>query len=109
MNFIVVPVIQKTLGVHAENIRYYSDTIDESIPTEYIGVKNTERGHCQKLHNIIKRKNVDGMKEKPWLVVVDDDTIMRLEFASLIIFQDKGNTIEGASFHKISENSVNVT
>ena len=49
------------------------------------------------------------MKEKPWLVVVDDDTIMRLEFASLIIFQDKGNTIEGASFHKISENSVNVT
>ncbi|XP_066917014.1 beta-1,3-glucosyltransferase-like [Clytia hemisphaerica] len=71
-----VPVVKKTVGKHAKHIRYYSDVADESIPTEYIDVGNTERGHCQKLHNIIKRSTDEEWRDKEWLVVIDDDTIM---------------------------------
>lgn len=72
-----VPVVQKTVGVHAKNIRYYSDVEDENIPTEFIGVKNTESGHCQKLYNIIKRST--EWEQIKWLVVIDDDTIMNFK------------------------------
>jgi hypothetical protein len=35
-------------------------------------------GHCAKLQAIIERSSKDKrFSEKPWLVVVDDDTIMR--------------------------------
>ncbi len=51
--------------------------VNDAIPTEYIDVKNTDKGHCQKLHNIIKRAGEEPLKDKEWLVVIDDDTIMR--------------------------------
>lgn len=71
-----VPIIKKTVALQAHHIRYYSDSVDATIPTEYIGVPNTESGHCQKLHNIIKRSHQEDLKDIDWLVVVDDDTIM---------------------------------
>ena len=39
-----VPIVQKTVGKFAKHIVYYSETEDPSIPTENIGVPNTERG-----------------------------------------------------------------
>ncbi|XP_078361021.1 beta-1,3-glucosyltransferase-like [Oculina patagonica] len=72
-----VPIVQKTVGQHAKHIVYYSETEDPSIPTENIGVPNTERGHCAKLQAIINRSATDPRAaDKPWLVILDDDTIM---------------------------------
>lgn len=42
--FLSVPIVQKTVGKYAKHIAYYSETEDPSIPTEDIGVPNTERG-----------------------------------------------------------------
>lgn len=43
--FSPVPIVQKTVGQYAKHIVYYSETEDPSIPTENIGVPNTERGN----------------------------------------------------------------
>ncbi len=73
-----VPFVLKTIGKDAKHIVYYSDKEDDSIPTEYIGVANTESGHCTKLYNIIKKAHeTEAYKSKPWVVIIDDDTIMR--------------------------------
>ncbi|CAH3110996.1 unnamed protein product [Porites lobata] len=72
-----VPVVQKTVGQYAKHIVYYSETKDSSIPTEDIGVPNTESGHCAKLQAIIHKSATDPRAaDKLWLVVIDDDTIM---------------------------------
>ena len=42
--FFPVPIVMKTVGKYAKHIVYYSETEDPSIPTENIGVPNTERG-----------------------------------------------------------------
>ena len=44
-----VPVVQKTVGQYAKHIVYYSETKDSSIPTEDIGVPNTESGRSEDL------------------------------------------------------------
>ena len=73
-----MPFILKTIGKEAMHIKYYSDKANSTIPTEYIGVKNTETGHCTKLYNMIKIAHSDATyKKKPWLVIIDDDTIIR--------------------------------
>ncbi|XP_031557357.1 beta-1,3-glucosyltransferase-like [Actinia tenebrosa] len=72
-----VPIVKDTLGLHAKHLVYYSETEDPDVPTENIGVPNTEMGHCAKLQAIIERSSKDKrFNKKPWLVVVDDDTIM---------------------------------
>ncbi|XP_033628295.1 beta-1,3-glucosyltransferase-like [Asterias rubens] len=72
-----VPVVQQTLGRHTKDIVYVSDVEDESIPTIASGVPNTERGHCGKLFAIFNMFNSKPEYLKyPWLVVVDDDTII---------------------------------
>ncbi|EDO41359.1 predicted protein [Nematostella vectensis] len=72
-----VPVVKKTLGQHAKHVVFYSETEDPDVPTENIGVPNTDTGHCAKLKAIIDRSAVDRrFSDKPWLVVIDDDTIM---------------------------------
>ena len=48
-NLFSVPVVQKTVGQYAKHIVYYSETKDSSIPTEDIGVANTERGRSEDL------------------------------------------------------------
>lgn len=72
-----VPVIKNTIGKHTSHIVYYSETVDAAIPTEDIGVPNTETGHCAKLWAIMEnsRKNKKAIGKK-WLIVADDDTIL---------------------------------
>ena len=73
-----MPFVLKTIGKDAQHIKYYSDKADSEIPTEYIGVKNTETGHCTKLYKILKIAHTDAeYKKKPWVVIIDDDTIIR--------------------------------
>ena len=48
-NLFSVPVVQKTVGQYAKHIVYYSETKDSSIPTEDIGVPNTESGRSEDL------------------------------------------------------------
>ena len=73
-----MPFILKTIGKDASNIIYYSDKGDQGIPTEFVGVANTKSGHCTKLYNIIKKAHEsESLKDKPWVVIIDDDTIIK--------------------------------
>ena len=65
-------VVKKTWGPKFDNIVFYSNVTDSSIPTVISG-PNTERGHCQKLYYILKE--FLPKKEYDWLYVADDDTI----------------------------------
>ena len=80
-----IPIVKKTIGLHAKHIRYYSDVADENIPTEFIGVNNTETGHCQKLQNIISRFQDEEWSGKKWLVIIDDDTIMNFKRLQIML------------------------
>ena len=73
-----LPFVLKTIGVDANHIVYYSDKADKDIPTEFIGVPNTDTGHCTKLYKIIEKAHTENeIKRKPWLVIIDDDTIIK--------------------------------
>ena len=74
---ILVPIIKATIGAAAKHIRYYSNIKDDSIPTVNHGVSNAGRGGCQRFHEITKRGAADEWKHIKWLVIIDDDTIMR--------------------------------
>ncbi|PIK38355.1 hypothetical protein BSL78_24806, partial [Apostichopus japonicus] len=72
-----VKVVLETWGHFAQNVLYYSDVQDSSIPTVDIKIPNVERGHCSKTLEILKRFLEDEKQaEHDWLVVVDDDTIL---------------------------------
>ena len=58
--FLSVPIVQKTVGKHAKHIVYYSETEDLSIPTENIGVPNTERGKVSYWINICRETFQEG-------------------------------------------------
>jgi len=68
-----IKVVKKTWGPKFDNIIYYSNVTEKTIPTEVSG-PNTERGHCQKLYYIMGR--FLKMKGYDWLYVADDDTIV---------------------------------
>ncbi|XP_067931636.1 beta-1,3-glucosyltransferase-like [Watersipora subatra] len=56
-----------------------SEKLDPSIPTVKVDAPNTERGHCAKFYAILKRAlQTENIRKKPWLVIVDDDTIMNV-------------------------------
>ena len=72
-----VPVVQKTWGKDAKHLDFYSEVEDSEIPTFSTGVPNTEMGHCGKLEAMLKRMYSHAdIKDKEWLVVADDDTIL---------------------------------
>ncbi|XP_014677413.1 PREDICTED: beta-1,3-glucosyltransferase-like, partial [Priapulus caudatus] len=72
-----VPVVQRTWGKHAKHIEIYSEKEDTSIPTVYLGVNNTERGHCAKTFAILRRALEQPLISKmQWLVIADDDTLL---------------------------------
>ncbi|XP_037324237.2 beta-1,3-glucosyltransferase isoform X2 [Pungitius pungitius] len=73
-----VPVVKATWEKDAGFIEYYSDVADASIPTVSVGVPNTERGHCGKTFAILKRFLSKAVPQTDWLLVVDDDTLIRM-------------------------------
>lgn len=75
-----VPVVLKTWAQETDNLEFYSETEDKSIPTIDLGVPNTERGHCGKTMAIMKRAvTEDHIRNTKWLLVADDDTIINIE------------------------------
>ncbi|XP_052802254.1 beta-1,3-glucosyltransferase-like [Mya arenaria] len=75
-----VPVVLDTWAKESKNIEFYSETVDDSIPTIDLGVPNTERGHCGKTAALFKRAVTnENIKNKKWLLVADDDTIINIE------------------------------
>ncbi|XP_042621200.1 beta-1,3-glucosyltransferase isoform X3 [Cyprinus carpio] len=73
-----VPLVKQTWEKDAASLEYYSDFTDPYIPTIHLGVPNTERGHCQKTFAILKRFASGVVTQAPWLLIVDDDTLISL-------------------------------
>ncbi|XP_043547987.1 beta 3-glucosyltransferase a isoform X1 [Chiloscyllium plagiosum] len=73
-----IPIVKKTWEKQAALIEYYSDYADSSIPTHYLGIPNTERGHCGKTFAILERFISNAVPEVPWLMIVDDDTLISI-------------------------------
>ncbi|XP_026856659.2 beta-1,3-glucosyltransferase isoform X2 [Electrophorus electricus] len=73
-----VSVVKKTWAKDAALLEYYSDISDPAIPTVDLGVPNTERGHCAKTFAILRRFAWGGVTGAPWLLLVDDDTLISL-------------------------------
>ncbi|XP_037544226.1 beta-1,3-glucosyltransferase [Nematolebias whitei] len=72
-----VPVVKSTWEKDAGILEYYSDVSDASIPTITLGVPNTERGHCGKTFAILKRFLSETTWKADWLLIVDDDTLIK--------------------------------
>ncbi|XP_067306564.1 beta 3-glucosyltransferase a isoform X2 [Pseudorasbora parva] len=82
-----VPVVKKTWSKQAALLEYYSDYADPSIPTINLGVPNTERGHCGKTFAILRRFLSSHVPNTDWLLVVDDDTLIRMVFSREAVVQ----------------------
>ncbi|KAL4224026.1 Fringe-like [Mactra antiquata] len=81
-----VPVVLETWAKETNNIEFYSETEDKSIPTIDLGVPNTERGHCGKTMAIMKRAiSHPDISKKKWLLIADDDTIINLARLRLLL------------------------
>ncbi|KFW73985.1 Beta-1,3-glucosyltransferase, partial [Phalacrocorax carbo] len=73
-----IPVVKQTWEREAALIEYYSDYADSSIPTVDLGIPNTDRGHCGKTFAILERFLNHSSRRTPWLVIVDDDTLISI-------------------------------
>ena len=74
-----MPVIRHTWGPDAgDSLVLFSDVEDPAYGTVFQGVPNTAKGHCAKTMAIIgKMDTVEQWKGLSWLVIVDDDTLLR--------------------------------
>uniref|UniRef100_A0A8C8SPF5 Beta 3-glucosyltransferase n=1 Tax=Pelusios castaneus TaxID=367368 RepID=A0A8C8SPF5_9SAUR len=73
-----IPIVKQTWEGEAALVEYYSDYAETSIPTIDLGVPNTERGHCGKTFAILERFFNHNSSKTPWLVIVDDDTLISI-------------------------------
>ncbi|XP_043360311.1 beta-1,3-glucosyltransferase isoform X4 [Dermochelys coriacea] len=73
-----IPIVKQTWESEAALVEYYSDYAETSIPTIDLGVPNTERGHCGKTFAILERFLNQSSSKTPWLVIVDDDTLISI-------------------------------
>ncbi|XP_043387451.1 beta-1,3-glucosyltransferase isoform X3 [Chelonia mydas] len=73
-----IPIVKQTWEGEAAIVEYYSDYAETSIPTIDLGVPNTERGHCGKTFAILERFLNHSSSKTPWLVIVDDDTLISI-------------------------------
>uniref|UniRef100_A0A8C5QFC9 Beta 3-glucosyltransferase n=1 Tax=Leptobrachium leishanense TaxID=445787 RepID=A0A8C5QFC9_9ANUR len=76
-----IPVVKKTWERDAAHFEYYSDYADSTIPTTDLGIPNVERGHCGKTFAILERFLKSNDSQTNWLVIVDDDTLIRMVFS----------------------------
>ncbi|XP_025911762.1 beta-1,3-glucosyltransferase isoform X2 [Apteryx mantelli] len=80
-----IPIVKQTWEREAALIEYYSDYAEISIPTIDLGVPNTDRGHCGKTFAILERFLNQSSSRTPWLVIVDDDTLIRMVFSKIAV------------------------
>nr|KAF6372995.1 beta 3-glucosyltransferase [Pipistrellus kuhlii] len=72
-----IPIVKQTWAGQASLIEFYSDYAESSIPTVDLGIPNTDRGHCGKTFAILERFLNHSQEKIAWLVIVDDDTLIR--------------------------------
>ncbi|KAL1375756.1 hypothetical protein pipiens_017306 [Culex pipiens pipiens] len=77
-----VPVLLNTWAKYVQHLRLYSDTGDASIPTIGTSIPNTSIGHCAKTLEILhlvreELRHNPGLTDVRWIMLVDDDTILR--------------------------------
>ncbi|GIX82319.1 beta-1,3-glucosyltransferase [Caerostris extrusa] len=66
----------------------FSDSEDPSIPTIQLNVENVATGHCQKTLSIMKFFDTGLLiLSFDWLVIVDDDTLLRCEGLGFVQFR----------------------
>ncbi|VDO28646.1 unnamed protein product [Haemonchus placei] len=75
-----IPVIKRTWSASLPSIEYFSDLVNNVIPTIDSGIPNTEQGHCGKTFVILKRfvKLLDDGAKFSWLLISDDDTLISI-------------------------------
>lgn len=77
-----LPVILRTWAQFTIHLRIFSDVRDDALPTVSTEVPNTERGHCEKSLKILRlildeiTRN-STLKSVEWIVMADDDTLLR--------------------------------
>ncbi|KAH6932108.1 hypothetical protein HPB50_002870 [Hyalomma asiaticum] len=74
-----VPVIKATWARDAHRVLFFSDVEDDRVPTVTVGVANVERGHCAKTLAILRHVVSHRLLER-WLLIADDDTLIRHVF-----------------------------
>lgn len=77
-----LPTILRTWAQFTIHLRMFSDVEDSSIPTISTHIPNTERGHCTKSLKILRMvldeiTRNSTLKNVEWIVMADDDTILR--------------------------------
>uniref|UniRef100_A0A0N4ZQX0 N-acetylgalactosaminide beta-1,3-galactosyltransferase n=1 Tax=Parastrongyloides trichosuri TaxID=131310 RepID=A0A0N4ZQX0_PARTI len=72
-------VIMNTWSKNLRNIGYFSDIVDNNIPTINLNIPNTLKGHCGKTFGIMKYF-IDNEKyiNFKWLLIGDDDTLFNI-------------------------------
>lgn len=71
-----MPVIKATWAGASSRVLFFSDVEDARIPTFSVGVANVERGHCAKTMAILRHVLSHGLLGS-WLLIADDDTLLR--------------------------------
>lgn len=89
---LAVPLVKATWAKDAEQVVFFSDVEDADIPTVTVGVSNVKRGHCAKTMAILKHVLSNGLLDTRtrWLVVADDDTLLRRDVC--LLFLISGNS-----------------
>ncbi|KAG1714676.1 Beta-1,3-glucosyltransferase [Nymphon striatum] len=72
-----VQVTQNTWAPFVQNLIYFGDVENSTIPVKSLGIPNTKAGHCAKTIAIMKYFLLNLLKHR-WLVIVDDDTIFSI-------------------------------
>lgn len=67
--------VTKSTKVYIE--LYCIFVLDETVPSIIVNVTNTERGHCEKMMSIFKYVNQITTSQIRWIVLADDDTLLR--------------------------------
>ncbi|KAL1140666.1 hypothetical protein AAG570_000596, partial [Ranatra chinensis] len=108
-----IPVIQNTWGKKAQYIELFSDVENKTIPTTFVGVENTERGHCRKSLKILEivYKKLKELKSVKWVVLTDDDTIISVPRLQSVLSCFENNAIVGERYgynvkHKLGYNYI---
>jgi Fringe-like len=77
-----LPIILRSWAQFTIHLRIFSDVRDDAIPTISTQIPNTERGHCEKSLKILRlvldeiMRN-STLKSVEWIVMADDDTLLR--------------------------------
>ncbi|KAJ8967510.1 hypothetical protein NQ314_002825 [Rhamnusium bicolor] len=100
-----VPVIKKTWSKHLTRVTFFSDVEDDSIPTVNLGIQNTDQGHCAKTLGILGyvAKEIQNDTNIRWIIIADDDTILRQHYYSEEVQKVVINDTLAYSVHRMQQ------